>query len=162
MNRVAIYPGTFDPLTNGHLDIIDRSKHMFDKIIVAIAESSSKKPMFSLKDREEMVRLATKEMENIEVMVFGNLLADFAKEMESNFIIRGLRVVSDFEYELQMGYSNRTLNPALETIYFMPSLKNAFISSTVVRTIMEHNGKISHLVPESVFEFICKNIGICK
>ena len=156
MKKLAIYPGTFDPITNGHLDIIERGSKMFDFILVAVAKSNAKKPLFDLETRIEMVykSLVDAGLKNVACEGFGNLLADFAKEKEANVIIRGLRVVSDFEYELQMGYANASLNPKLETLYFMPSLENAFISSTIVRSILEHQGKISHLVPRATYEII--------
>lgn len=149
MRRVAIYPGTFDPVTNGHLDIIKRSIEIFDNVIVAIALSNSKKPMFSLTERIEILKASTQDLPNVTVEGFSNLLADFAKQKGARMIIRGLRAVSDFEYELQMGYANASLNSNLETIYFMPTLQNAFISSSVVRSIIEHNGTFSHLVPQA-------------
>ncbi|WP_104697057.1 MULTISPECIES: pantetheine-phosphate adenylyltransferase [unclassified Helicobacter] len=158
MKKLAIYPGTFDPLTNGHIDIIKRSSKIFDEVLVAVASSKTKKPLFDLSDREEMVKLAIKKLANVRCECFDILLADFAQKRNTNIIIRGLRVVSDFEYELQMGYANVSLNNELETIYFMPSLENAFISSSVVRSILEHQGKISHLLPLDVFEYI-KNKG---
>lgn len=151
---IGIYPGTFDPLTNGHLDIIKRSSELFDSVLVAIAHSASKNPQFSVQERLEMARLATKDFSNVACISFGGLLADLAKAHNARFLIRGLRVVSDFEYELQMSYTNTSLNPQLDTIYLMPTLQHAFISSSIVRNILEHNGKISHLIPESVFHYI--------
>ncbi|MCE3038875.1 pantetheine-phosphate adenylyltransferase [Helicobacter anatolicus] len=161
MRKMAIYPGTFDPLSNGHLDVITRSADLFDEILVAVAQSSAKKPMFSLEDRVEMVKLATKNLANVKCVGFDNLLADFAKQNGVRFLVRGLRVVSDFEYEIQMGYANTSLNAELDTIYFMPSLENAFISSSVVRNILTHKGKISHIVPEEVFTYIKKKGMLC-
>lgn len=151
---IGIYPGTFDPLTNGHLDIIKRSSELFDSVLVAIAHSASKNPRFSVQERLEMAQLATKDFSNVACISFGGLLADLAKAHNARFLIRGLRVVSDFEYELQMGYTNTSLNPQLDTIYLMPTLQHAFISSSIVRNILEHNGKISHLIPESAFHYI--------
>ena len=152
--RKAIYPGTFDPITNGHLDIIKRASHIFDEVIVAVADSNAKKPMFDLSQRVEMAKLAIKDIKGIKVVSFDNLLVDFARDMKIKFIVRGLRAVSDFEYELQLGYANSSLDPSIETIYLMPTLENAFISSSVVRTILIHKGDISHLVCEDVFKQI--------
>lgn len=154
MHKIAIYPGTFDPVTNGHLDIIKRCVGIFDKVIVAVAKNQTKHPMFSLTQRLEMIRLALDSMPNVEVEGFDCLLAEFAKSKKSNVLIRGLRAVSDFEYELQLGYTNTSLNPDLDTMYFMPSLQNAFISSSVVRSIIIHKGQISHMVPQAVCEYI--------
>jgi len=152
--RRAIYPGTFDPITNGHLDIINRACKMFDEIIVAVAQSEAKKPMFSLEKRISMVESVTKEHPKIRVIGFENLLVNLSDELDANFIIRGLRAVSDFEYELQMGYANASLKKELETIYLMPSLEQAFVSSSVVRSILHFDGKIDHLVPPIVYDMI--------
>ncbi|MCI5969451.1 pantetheine-phosphate adenylyltransferase [Helicobacter sp.] len=158
MAKIAIYPGTFDPITNGHLDIIERACKLFDGLIIAVAKSSGKNPLFSLEERVKMVHLALMESQNIalkiDVYPFENLIAEFAKEKNAKILVRGLRAVSDFEYELQMGYANASLNKELETIYLMPSLQNAFISSTVVRSILAHKGEIAHLVPKSVKEYV--------
>ena len=152
--RVAIYPGTFDPITNGHLDIINRACNMFDKIIVAVANNKAKKSMFDLNTRVEMVKTATKNSNKIEVKPFNSLLVDFAKQENSKIIIRGLRAVSDFEYELQMSYANQSLNSEIDTIFLMPTLNNAFISSSIVRNILSYNGDISHLVPSEILEML--------
>lgn len=152
--RRAIYPGTFDPITNGHLDIIGRACHMFDEIIVAVANSEAKKPMFTLEQRINMVKAATKALPNIKVVGFQGLLVDLSDDLEANILVRGLRAVSDFEYELQMGYANASLKKELETVYLMPSLEYAFVSSSVVRSILEFDGKIEHLVPDEVFQLI--------
>ena len=155
--RRAIYPGTFDPITNGHLDIIRRASHMFDEIIVSVAVSQEKKPMFSLEQRIEMVKAATKEHPSVSVIGFDSLLIDLSDRLEANIIIRGLRAVSDFEYELQMGYANTSLKKELETVYLMPSLEHAFVSSSVVRSILHFDGKIDHLVHDDVLKLIkCK------
>ena len=161
----CIYPGTFDPITNGHLDVIKRACRLFDGLIIAVAKSQGKNPLFSLEERTTMVNLALgdlqKHVAKICVHPFGNLIADFAREHHAKILVRGLRAVSDFEYELQMGYANASLNQELETIYLMPSLQNAFISSSVVRSILLHNGDISHLVPKSVNNFIRKHHVCC-
>jgi len=145
----AIYSGTFDPVTNGHIDIIKRALKVFDEVVVAVATSTSKKPMFSLDKRVELIQIATKEL-NVVTKPFDTLLVDFAKKEGINNIIRGLRAVSDFEYELQMGYANSSLNSDIETLYFMPSLKNAFVSSSIVRELIKFNGDFSHLVPNQI------------
>jgi len=152
--RRAIYPGTFDPITVGHLDIIQRACRMFDEIIVAVADSSAKKPMFNLAQRVEMVKAATRGHPKIKVAGFDSLLVTLSDELDSNIIIRGLRAVSDFEYELQMGYANASLKKELETVYLMPSLPYAFVSSSVVRTILGFDGKVDHLLSPEVLEMI--------
>ncbi len=152
--RKAIYPGTFDPITVGHLDIIRRACTMFDEIIVAVADSQAKQPMFDLDQRIAMVKAATTPFPKLKTVGFNSLLVTLSDELESNIIIRGLRAVSDFEYELQMGYANASLKPDLETVYLMPSLKHAFVSSTVVRTILNFEGKVEHLVVPEVLSRI--------
>nr|MBP3724386.1 pantetheine-phosphate adenylyltransferase [Campylobacter sp.] len=150
----CIYPGTFDPITNGHVDVIERALKVFDEVIVAIALNESKTPYFSLEKRINLAQNALSNLKGVRVVGFDNLLVDFAKEQGVNTIVRGLRAVSDFEYELQMGYANASQWNDLETIYFMPSLKNAFISSSIVRSILKHGGDISKLVPSSILRSI--------
>ena len=154
--RRAIYPGTFDPITNGHLDIIKRACKMFDEIVVAVADSETKKPMFTLDQRIKMVEAATKNFPKIKVIGFHSLLVDLSDELDANIIVRGLRAVSDFEYELQMGYANSSLKKELETIYLMPSLEHAFVSSSVVRSILKFNGKVDHLLDKTTITMIQK------
>ncbi len=154
MDKAAIYPGTFDPVTNGHIDIIKRAKKIFDKVIVAVALSKDKNPMFSLEQRVEFLENSVRDIGGVEVVSFDSLLVDLASKKGVKTIIRGLRAVSDFEYELQMGYANNFLNRDIDTIYLMPSLKNAFISSSVVRAILKHNGDPSSLLPDIVREKI--------
>jgi pantetheine-phosphate adenylyltransferase len=148
--NIAIYPGTFDPVTNGHLDIIKRAKKIFDKVIIAVAVSKDKNPMFPIDKRVEFIKESINDICGIEVESFDSLLVDFAHEKGVKTIIRGLRAVSDFEYELQMGYANNFLDREIDTIYLMPSLKYAFISSSVVRAILKHGGDPSSLLPEVV------------
>jgi pantetheine-phosphate adenylyltransferase len=150
----AIYPGTFDPITVGHTDIIKRACKIFDEIIVAVALSKAKKPMFSLEQRVEMVKLSTKDFPKVKVVGFDTLLVDLAKKQNSKIIIRGLRAVSDFEYELQMGYANSSIDPELETIYLMPNLQHSFISSSIVRTVLSFGGKVDHLLKPEVYSYI--------
>jgi len=154
MNRRAIYPGTFDPITNGHLDIIKRACNMFDEIVVAVAASEAKKPMFSLEQRIQMAQAATKDFPKITVIGFDKLLVDLSDDLDANIVVRGLRAVSDFEYELQMGYANASLKKELETIYLMPSLQHAFVSSSVVRAILVYNGKVDHLLSDETYRMI--------
>lgn len=149
--KVAIYSGTFDPITNGHIDIIKRALNVFDEVIVAVAHSQTKQPMFDTDKRVELVKKATKGL-NVTAKPFATLLVEFAKQEGVNTIVRGLRAVSDFEYELQMGYANHSLDKSVDTMYLMPSLENAFVSSSVVREILRFNGCAKHLVPEEILE----------
>ncbi len=148
----AIYSGTFDPITNGHMDIITRASNIFDEVIIAVAKSERKKPMFSHNERVKYAKAATKHLKGVNVIGFDTLLVDLATELEVNTIIRGLRAVSDFEYELQMGYANASINNDIETLYLMPTLENAFVSSTIVREIIRFDGKFCHLVPKEVLK----------
>ena len=150
----AIYAGTFDPITNGHLDVIVRASKMFDEIIIAVADSQAKNTMFSLKKRTKMVKNCIKKYSNIKVVGFNNLLVNLSNELNANILIRGIRTVSDFEYELQMGYANASLKKELETVYLMPTLENAFVSSSIVRTILNFEGEVSHLVPKEILNEI--------
>lgn len=154
MNKIALYPGTFDPITNGHYDIISRALNLFDKVVVAVADSQDKKPLFSLEQRVNMAKAATMHLENVSVLPFYNLTVEFASQQNSTILIRGLRAVSDFEYELQLGYLNNSLDENIETVYLMPNLKHAFVSSSIVRNLLKFNGKTSHLLPEKVEEMI--------
>lgn len=150
MKTIALYPGTFDPITNGHLDVIRRAKKLFDTLIIAVATSQEKKPMFSLEQRIKMIEKSVEDLENVKVIGFNNLTVDLAQELHATALIRGLRAVSDFEYELQLGYLNNSLNDNIETIYLMPKLQHAFVSSSAVRTLLKFNGKIDHIVPANV------------
>ena len=154
MIRRAIYPGTFDPITNGHMDIIQRASIMFDEIVVAVADNPAKRPMFSLDKRIAMVNKSTKCFLNVKVIGFNSLLVDLSDKLDANIVVRGIRAVSDFEYELQMGYANSSLKKELETIFLMPSLEYAFISSSIVRSLLPFDGKIEHLVPHCILSDI--------
>ena len=150
MKKTALYPGTFDPITNGHYDIIERALKLFDEVIVAVAISTDKKPMFTLQERINMVQEAVKNLENVTVLGFDNLTVELAKTYNATVLIRGLRAVSDFEYELQLGYLNNSLDKEIETVYLMPKLQHAFISSSIVRNLLKFNAKTDHLVPKEV------------
>jgi pantetheine-phosphate adenylyltransferase len=150
MENRAIYPGSFDPITNGHVDIIERGLKVFDEIVVAVLENPKKAPLFSTKERVTMIRDLFSGQKNISVRSFRGLLVDFARSQKIRVIIRGLRAISDFEYELQMALMNRNLNPALETFFMMPSVKYSFLSSNLVREIVTLGGSVTDLVPELV------------
>jgi len=150
----AIYPGTFDPITVGHLDIMKRACPMFDEIIIAVAKSASKTPMFTLEQRIAMVEAETKDFPRMRVVGFEGLLVDLSNRLDANIIIRGLRAVSDFEYELQMGYANSSLKKELETIFLMPSLEYGFVSSSIVRSLLPFDGKVDHLLPPTVHKMV--------
>jgi pantetheine-phosphate adenylyltransferase len=142
----ALYPGTFDPVTLGHIDLIERALHLFDEVTVAIATSESKIPLFTLEERIEHIETIFEGNKNIKVIGFTGLVVDLAKEEESNILIRGLRAVSDFEYELQLANMNRAMSPDLESIFLTPKAKFSFLSSTLVREIASMGGEISSFV----------------
>jgi len=154
LKKIALYPGTFDPVTNGHFDVIERALRLFDELIVAVAVSQDKKPMFTLDERIEMTKKAVEPLKNVRVVGFNNLTVELAKEHEATILIRGLRAVSDFEYELQLGYLNNSLDDSIETVYLMPKLQHAFISSSIVRNLLKFNGKTEHLLPTEVQKII--------
>lgn len=160
LHKIAIYPGTFDPITNGHFDIIDRALKLFDEVIVAVADSRDKRPMFTLEERVKMVNLATEHFNNVRVIGFDNLTVELAKSVDATVLIRGLRAVSDFEFELQLGYLNNSLDPTIETVYLMPKLKHAFISSSIVRNLLKFNGKTDHLLPAPV-QNVIRSMNTC-
>ncbi|RDV23957.1 pantetheine-phosphate adenylyltransferase [Alteromonas aestuariivivens] len=142
MHTRAVYPGTFDPITNGHADLIERASQMFSHVIVGIAANPSKQPLFSLEERVNMIRTITESLDNVEVIGFTGLLADFADAQNATVLIRGLRAVSDFEYEFQLANMNRRLNPKLESVFLTPAEENSFISSTLVKEVALHRGKV--------------------
>ena len=152
--KIALYPGTFDPITNGHFDIIERARNLFDEVIVAVAESKDKNPMFSLDERIQMAHAAVDGISGVSVVGFNNLTIELAHEHDAGVLIRGLRAVSDFEYELQLGYLNNSLDDNIETVYLMPKLKHAFISSSIVRNLLKFSGKTEHLLPKEVQKVI--------
>ena len=147
----VIYPGTFDPITSGHLDIIERSAVIFPRVLVAVANSPSKKPLFSLDERVELVRQSVAHLSNVEVFGFSDLLANVIKQHNISAIIRGVRTTTDFEYELQLAALNRLLTKGVDSLFFPPAEKWAFVSSTIVREIYLHGGDVDELVPVPVF-----------
>ena len=148
--KIAIYPGTFDPITNGHLDIIERAIKVFDTVIVTIARNSSKNPLFSDKERLEMIREVVKGIKQVEVDSFEGLLVNYAKKRNATAVLRGLRAISDFEYEFQLALTNRKLNSTLETVFLMPSERYTYLNSTIVREIARLGGDVSDFVPPIV------------
>ena len=149
MNRV-LYPGTFDPITKGHGDLVERAARLFDSVVIAVAASPKKNPLFSLEQRVALAREVTKHLPNVEVIGFSTLLASFAKEQGANVLLRGLRAVSDFEYEFQLASMNRHLIPDVETLFLTPAEQYGFISSTLVREISRLGGDVSGFVPAAV------------
>ena len=143
MKTAALYPGTFDPITNGHADLVHRASKLFSKVTVAVANNPSKKPLFTLDERVELVRKVTDKLDNVAVVGFSGLLADFAEEQGTGVLIRGLRAVSDFEYEFQLANMNRRLNPNLESVFLTPAEENSFISSTLVKEVAKHRGNVN-------------------
>jgi pantetheine-phosphate adenylyltransferase len=147
MKRIAVYPGTFDPVTNGHIDLVERSLRIFDRVIVAVAENPKKAPLFSSQERVALFKKAVGKHNNIVVEGFDGLLVDYVRKKRAVGIIRGLRAVSDFEYELQMALMNRRLDNTIETVYLMPSEEYSFITSTNVKEAASYGGDVSSLVP---------------
>ena len=149
---IAIYPGSFDPVTNGHLDLIERGEKMFDLLIVAVLRNAEKQPLFSVAERIEMLREVTKQWTSVEIDVFDGLLVDYARKRGAGVILRGIRAVSDYEYELQMALMNRKLEPRLETVFMLPGLTYSYLSSKLVREIAQLGASLKGLVPEVVEE----------
>ena len=150
MKRIAVYPGTFDPVTNGHIDLVERSLRIFDEVIVAVASNPKKAPLFSLQERIAMFRETTVKFRNVVIEGFDGLLVDYIKKKSAVGIIRGLRAVSDFEYEMQMALMNRRLDNTIETVFLMPNEEYSFITSTIVKEAASYGGDVSSLVPAVV------------
>lgn len=147
---VAIYPGSFDPVTNGHLDLIERGSNIFGRLVVAVLRNAEKDPLFSLSERIEMLQEATGGYPNVEVDSFHGLLVDYARKREARVLLRGIRAVSDYEYELQMAMMNRKLEPRLETVFMLPAIQYSYLSSRLVREIVQLGGSVNGLVPPAV------------
>lgn len=160
--KKAIYPGSFDPVTLGHLDIIKRSAALVDHLIVGVLNNNTKTPLFSVDERVNMLREVTRELGNVEVMSFSGLLVDFAREQNVQVIIRGLRAVTDFEYELAMSQTNRVANPDVDTIFLNTSLKYAYLSSSIVKEMAMYGGDISKFVPAQIIDRVYERYNIHK
>ncbi|MFQ5579738.1 MAG: pantetheine-phosphate adenylyltransferase [Nitrospiria bacterium] len=158
-SKLAVYPGTFDPITNGHLDIAKRALRLFPKLILAIAPNSRKKPLFNLEERLEMIREATCGLEGLSIESFEGLLVHYIAQKKASAIIRGIRAVSDFEFEFQMALMNRKLDASIETVFLMPSEEYSYLSSTLIREVASYDGNISSLVPKTVTENLRKKYG---
>ena len=154
----AIYPGSFDPVTNGHIDIIKRAAAISDELIVGVLQNKAKTPLFSVEERVIILREVTKNLKNVKVMTFEGLLIDFAAQMDAKVIVRGLRAITDFEYELQMSQTNRKLNADIETLFLTTSLEYSFLSSTTVKEVASFGGDISQFVPEFVAEKVTEKM----
>ena len=150
MSKIAIYPGTFDPITYGHIDIIQRAVALFDHVIIAVAKNSHKQPVFTVTERKEMIRTASREIPHIEIDEIDGLVVDYALKKKAHAIIRGLRAVSDFEFELQMALVNRKLDETLITVFLMPHERYSYLNSSIVRELAQFGGKIESFVPECV------------
>lgn len=152
----AVYPGTFDPITYGHIDIIERSAKIVDELIVGILINNSKVPMFTTQERIDMIRETVKHIPNVKVLSFDGLLIDFVKEQNAGFIVRGIRAVTDFEYELQMTQTNKVINPDIDTLFFTTALKYSYLSSSTVRELASFGADVTKFVPDYVVEMIKK------
>ncbi len=155
--RIALYPGTFDPVTFGHIDIMRRALKLFDQVIVAVALNPNKSPLFALDNRVHFIKEATKNLKNLEIVPFDNLLINLAHSKKASVVIKGLRAISDFEFELQMGLMNRTLDEKIETLFMIPSQEFSFLSSNLVKETARHGGDVSKLVPKIVFKELKKS-----
>jgi pantetheine-phosphate adenylyltransferase len=157
--RVAVYPGSFDPMTFGHLDIVDRARCMFDKIYVAISINSAKKTLFTMKERSELTREVLKERKDVEVVTFEGLLTDFARDVQATAIVRGIRAVTDFDYEYAIYQVNRQLNPDVDTVFLLASQKYSFISSTIIKEVARYGKSLSEYAPPTISEALLKKFG---
>ncbi len=156
--KIAVYPGSFDPLTNGHLDIIRRASKLFDFVIVGVLTNSAKKPIFSKEERVSMIKKCTQDLDNIDVKMFDGLLVDFVRENNAVAIVKGLRAVSDYEYELQMAALNKHIADEIETVFLMATVQNSFLSSSIVKELARNGGNITGLVPDQIIDDIMAKI----
>jgi pantetheine-phosphate adenylyltransferase len=160
MPNMAIYPGTFDPITNGHLDLIQRGLKIFDRILVAVAKNPAKKPLFTAEERLEMLRGTLQDNPAISIDTFDGLLMDYCKQQNARVVLRGLRAVTDFEYEFQMAMMNRRLEPEVETVFLMTGLRWVFLSSSILKEAAIHGGNIADMVPEIVYHKLRDKFGL--
>lgn len=156
---VALYPGTFDPITNGHIDIAVRASHIFEKVIAVVAENPQKKCLFTVEERFEMVHESLRKMENVEVVRFSGLIIDCIDQYKATVIIRGLRALSDFDYEFQMAFTNRELNSRADTVFLMPSAEYTYLSSTMIRQIAQLGGDVKPFLPDCVRKKLLEKFG---
>jgi pantetheine-phosphate adenylyltransferase len=161
-SRTALFPGTFDPITNGHLDLAQRAAHLFDRVVIAVADNPAKGVLFTPDERVEMIRVATRGMKGVSVVSFSDLVVDCARRVGAQVMIRGLRAVSDFEFEFQMTLMNRRLSPQLEVAFLMPSLRYTYLNSTLVKEVARLGGDVKDLVPRVVAERLRERLGPAK
>lgn len=154
--KIAVYPGSFDPCTFGHLDIIERSSKLFDKLVVAVLTNSSKTPMFTVEERIDLLKKATAAYDNVEICSFSGLLVDFLRQIDASVVIKGIRAVSDFEYEFQMALTNKALYPEMETLFMHTNKEYMFLSSSIIREIAAYGGSLKGLVPDELIPIIIK------
>ena len=162
MMRRAVYPGSFDPMTNGHVDIIERAAKIVDELYVGVLNNNAKNPLFSLDERVSMVKEETAHISNVVVGSFDGLLVDYMREIDAQLIVRGLRAISDYEYEIQIAQTNQKVNPDVETIFLTTNLRYSYLSSTIVKEFASYGGDISHFVPERFIDRIYAKYGIEK
>ncbi len=148
--RIAVYPGSFDPITNGHLDIIRRAAKLYDRLIVGVLDNINKNPVFRAEERKLMIQQVTEDLPNVTCDIFSGLLVDFAKQNHASVIVKGLRTVSDFEYEFQMALLNKALNPEFETMFLMADTKFSYISSSMVKEVAKYHGELNGLIPHAI------------
>ena len=158
LKKIAVVPGSFDPVTNGHLDIIQRTASLFDKVYVCVLQNGSKKPLFSIDERIDLIKRVTKNFDNLEVESFDGLLVDYARKKGAGFIVKGLRAVSDFEYEFQMAQTNKSLCPEVETFFITTSRSYSYLSSSIVKEVARYGGSISDFVPGEIEKDIIEKI----
>ncbi|MBC8385695.1 MAG: pantetheine-phosphate adenylyltransferase [Candidatus Cloacimonetes bacterium] len=159
MMKIAIYPGTFDPITNGHIDVLKKAVKVFDEVIIAVAQDSGKNPIFSLDERVELCRKSTEDLPNIKVDKFSGLVVDYANKVNAKTMIRGLRAVSDFEYELSLALMNKKLQEDIDTVFFVPANEYLYLSSTIIRQIVSLGGDVKDMIPECVEQVLLKKHG---